>query len=116
MVLYEHVVKLVSIPEDIEYKITSSYEKTDLILNKQNWKREVPSSVRERYLREIDELERKLGYIGVGRENLIRAVNGIDIDIDMVRDFQYASYVPHAMLYVGVEAIRVNSTSKIVIR
>ena len=124
--LVEHVITLGALPNNIAYRLVESPEKTKLLLS-QTWSKETAKGNHEA----LKELEIKLGYWGIGLNNLEQAIktykkglkgyyekayeiSKTDPDMDILS--KYASCVPHLMLYPGLIGLKVQSTKTITLR
>ncbi len=128
--LYEHEILLSDIETDINYHITESPQKTDLLYNKQDWTKVTKDNgLVKTYLQQVNELELKLGYIGAGRNKLLQIITKNNLQfglrdnyinaVAMVRKYnekenleKYAALVPHVMLYPH-KPIKVNNSKLI---
>lgn len=131
--LYEHEILLSDIETDINYHITESPQKTDLLYNKQDWTKVTKENgLVKTYLQQVNELELKLGYIGAGRNKLLQIITKNNLHfglrdnyikaVAMVRKYnekenleKYAALVPHVMLYPH-KPIKVNNSKLITLQ
>lgn len=115
MKLIEYEIDIKNLQSDILFHITESPEKVDLLYNKQDWSsaKGHPELVKG-FLKEVSELEQRLGYIGEGRQDLIKGINKIpkgirryyveavkicDNNNETAVYDKYAALVPHVMVY-----------------
>lgn len=128
-VVYEHIVKLDSLPKDIHYRLVESRLVIDMIFNKQNWDLvENNPRLKQRYLDEIKSLELEKKYIGYSLKDLKQGILNLPHDIredykqayvlakanpEMDMLSKYAAGVSHLMAYVAKIPIKVERSSKI---
>lgn len=114
-VVWEYVIDLNSLPDDINFYLAESPEKTELIYVKQDWDvaENDPHLIRQ-FKSEIAETELKLGYRGSGLSKLKRLCGKFSTGITEAYKklyilssenpednllVKYAATVPHLMLY-----------------
>ncbi len=131
IVLYEHIIDINDLPDDVYYHLVESHARTEL-MNKQPWDRVSGDrgSLRSKLIRELDDLELKLGLKGQGRDNLKEIIRTTPRDIR--KDYKalydtwvkeqdpglmrrYASGVPHLMLYVDMTPIPVRKVNRVIL-
>lgn len=127
MVYYQHVVDVDGIPDNISYHLVESPQKTDLIINKQDWdKAEKDHSLQQEYLNQIRSMEIANGYIGDTKSDMLNAIATIDkplidyykqsIKYGLHEVFElYAALVPHLMLF-PTKPLKPVSVDKIIIQ
>lgn len=111
--LYEHVIDIDDIEEDIKFHITETPEKTRLLFYKQDWSKvKKGNGLRDKYLQEIEDMENKKGYRGEGLNDFVKAALPFKSGIrqyyikaitlaqqePLIYDL-YAGTVPHVMLF-----------------
>lgn len=127
-VVYEYRVAIDSLPEDVYYRIVETHAKTDLIFNHQDWEKvEGNPKLKDKYLRQINDLEELNGYTGQGLDKLKKVIKTLPYDIaeDYANMYKlslkypednflakYAANVPHLMAYVGLTQIAVDKVNK----
>ena len=129
--LIEHEIDTSFIENDIYYRLVESTEKTKLIYEKQNWDivRTNPE-LREVYIKQIDDLEKKLNLKSKGITNLIKVASKYKGIKKYYEDMyirhkehpedglmeKYAATVPHLMTYPKAEYIKVLNRKEISLR
>ena len=130
--LIEHVVHLDAIPNNISYSVEETPEKTKLLYETQDWSKvkEQPELIKV-FKQEIRDVQLKNGYIGHGKNNMVRACKHLAKGIEKyyaqagryAKQFpedggysKYAATVPHLMIYPGYKPIAVASTRTIVLQ
>ena len=129
--LIEHIVLLEDIPENISFSLEESPEKTHLLYKKQDWTlvKEKTELIAE-FKKEIVESQKKHGYIGHGKNSMIKACGRFTTGIEryyresakIAKQYpedggysKYAACVPHLMIYPGYKSIKVHSHREIVL-
>lgn len=131
-VLYEHVVNIDQLPEEVPYRIVETRAKTELLFKKQKWEL-VPDNpkLKEIYVKELHDLEQKMGYTGIGLKKLKEVLAKLPYDI--TKDYQelykchkkhpedkllekYAANVPHLMAYTAEHKIKPFEVNKRILK
>lgn len=131
-VVYEHIIDLNQLPENVPYRIVETYAKTKLMYEEQPWDMvSIKPELRDEFMEEIRQLEEENGYIGFGREKLREVLSTLPYDI--VKDYKdlykrskkhpedkllekYGATVPHLMAYVAEHKIKPQSVIKRTLR
>lgn len=127
--LYQHVIDTNDLPLDVDFVLTETPDKTRLLYEEQDWsKAEGNPELVKQYKQEIEDLEKKKGYRGNGRMKLVQVCRPFTKGISKYYQEmyklhckypednligKYAATVPHLMVYVGKNSIRVSGVKKI---
>lgn len=127
--LYQHEVDSNDLPLDVDFVLTETPDKTKLLYEEQDWsKAEGNPELVKQYKQEIEDLEKKKGYRGKGRLKLVKVCRPFSKNIsDHYKQMyklnakhpednlinKYAACVPHLMIYVGRDAIKISEVKKI---
>ena len=127
--LYQHEIDSNDLPLDVDFVLVETPDKTKLLYEEQDWdKAEGNPELVKQYKQEIEDLEIKKGYRGKGRMKLVQTCKPFTKGIskyyknmytlhckhpedNLIK--KYAATVPHLMIYVGKEAVRVDEVKKI---
>ena len=128
----QYEVDIQSLPAGIGFRLVESPEKTKLLYEKQDWeKAKEDKSLIPKYVKEIHDKEKALGYVGHGQTNLIRVVSrfenktrrymeqAVDIALEFPEDNgfkKYAACVPHVMIYPGYKPIEYSDSKTITLK
>lgn len=111
--LYEHLIDVDDIEEDIKFHITETPDKTKLLYYKQDWSKvKKGNGLRDKYLQEIEDMEIKKGYRGQGLNNFVKVAQPFKKGIrqhyinasvlakcePLIYDL-YAGTIPHVMMF-----------------
>lgn len=129
--LYQYEVSLDKLPKSIAFRLCESTKKTKLLYEQQDWSKvETDPAVADVYIEEVHELEKRLGYIGHGVNELVKACRpfrrGLRDSIKKANQLarknpddgimkKYAACVPHLMIYPGYKEIEFSKVSKIIL-
>lgn len=129
---YEHVLDSNDLPLNIDWHITETPEKVDLLYNKQKWYEGMSEDEIRSNKLEIVEMENKQRYNGVGRLSLVKRLKesrffssksmeqyfkeaqhlNANNPEDKILE-KYAACVPHVMIYPCMKPIEVKSSKLI---
>lgn len=130
--IYQYEVGIDNLPPGIGFRLVESPEKTKLLYEKQDWeKANEDKTLIPKYLKEIQDKEKSCGYIGYGREKLLKVSEpfrkhtrrymekAADIALEYPEDGgfkKYAACVPHVMIYPGHKPIEYSDVKLITLK
>ena len=128
----QYEIDISQLPAGIAWRLSESPEKTRLLYEKQDWEAaKKDKSLIAKYVKEIHDKEKAMGYIGHGRDELVKIADrftrktkrfmhkAAEIALAYPEDGgfkKYAACVPHVMIYPGYKPIEYSDVKTITLK
>lgn len=128
----QYEVDITDLPSGISFRLVESPEKTKLLYQTQDWEAaKEDNELIPKYVKEIRDKEKALGYTAHGRENLAKVAGrfnrktkqymkkAVEIALEYPEDGgfkKYAACVPHVMIYPGYKPIEYSDVTTITLK